>query len=87
MADLKVYTENSNTRCTLVKQHLDNESVAYDEINISTDPDQRARLIDLAQTQRLVLPYLYVGERVAYKSGDVLTKTKSQIETRIKDIK
>lgn len=87
MADLKVYTEDSNTRCTLIKQHLTNLGVAFDEINISSDPTLRAQLKELVQTDRMVLPYLYVGERVLYRSGEALGKTKAQIQARIEEIK
>lgn len=87
MADIKLYTEDRNTRCTLVKQHLDKIGVDYDEINISSNSSERDILKELVQTDRMVLPYVYVGERVLYKSGEILNKTKTEIENRVKDIK
>jgi len=42
-----VYTKNNCVQCDATKRHLDKLSIAYDTINISENPEELDKLIEL----------------------------------------
>ena len=62
MAQITVYTTEPCSFCARVKQLLTQRGVAYEEINLSKDPEGRAELVE--RTGMLSFPQVVIGDEV-----------------------
>jgi glutaredoxin 3 len=62
MAQITVYTTDPCSFCARVKQLLAQRGVAYEEINLSKDPEGRAKLVE--RTGMLSFPQVVIGDEV-----------------------
>ena len=62
MAQITVYTTDPCSFCARVKQLLTQRGVAYEEINLSKDPQGRAELME--RTGILSFPQVVIGDEV-----------------------
>ena len=62
MAQITVYTTEPCSFCARVKQLLTQRGVAYEEINLSKDPQGRAELVE--RTGMLSFPQVVIGDEV-----------------------
>ncbi|HVH19038.1 MAG TPA: glutaredoxin domain-containing protein [Myxococcota bacterium] len=62
MAQITVYTTDPCSFCARVKQLLTQRGVAYEEINLSKDPQGRAELVE--RTGMLSFPQVVIGDEV-----------------------
>ena len=62
MAQITVYTTEPCSFCVRVKQLLAQRDVAFEEINLSKDPEGRAQLV--ARTGMLSFPQVVIGDEV-----------------------
>jgi glutaredoxin 3 len=62
MAQITVYTTEPCSFCLRVKQLLAQRGVAYEEINLSKDPEGRAELVE--RTGMLSFPQVVIGDEV-----------------------
>jgi glutaredoxin 3 len=62
MAQITVYTTEPCSFCARVKQLLAQRGVAYEEVNLSKDPEGRAELV--ARTGMLSFPQVVIGDEV-----------------------
>ena len=62
MAQITVYTTDPCSFCARVKQVLTQRGVAYEEINLSKDPQGRAELVE--RTGMLSFPQVVIGDEV-----------------------
>ena len=62
MAQITVYTTDPCSFCTRVKQLLTQRGMAYEEINLSKDPQGRAELVE--RTGMLSFPQVVIGDEV-----------------------
>ena len=62
MAQIIVYTTDPCSFCARVKQLLTQRGVAYEEINLSKDPQGRAELVE--RTGMLSFPQVVIGDEV-----------------------
>ena len=62
MAHITVYTTDPCSFCARVKQLLTQRGVAYEEINLSKDPQGRAELVE--RTGMLSFPQVVIGDEV-----------------------
>jgi glutaredoxin 3 len=62
MAQITVYTTEPCSFCARVKQLLAQRGVAYEEINLSKDPEGRAKLVE--RTGMLSFPQVVIGDEV-----------------------
>ena len=62
MAEITVYTTEPCSFCARVKQLLAQRGLAYEEINLSKDPEGRAELVEL--TGMLSFPQVVIGDEV-----------------------
>jgi len=62
MAQITVYTTDPCSFCARVKQLLTQRGVAYEEINLSKDPQGSAELVE--RTGMLSFPQVVIGDEV-----------------------
>jgi glutaredoxin 3 len=62
MAEITVYTTEPCSFCIRVKQLLAARGVEYHEVNLSKDPEGRARLVE--RTGMLSFPQVVIGDAV-----------------------
>jgi glutaredoxin 3 len=62
MAQITVYTTDPCSFCARVKQLLSQRGLAYEEINLSKDPQGRAELVE--RTGMLSFPQVVIGDEV-----------------------
>jgi len=62
MAQITVYTTDPCSFCARVKQLLAQRGVAYEEINLSKDPQGRRELVE--RTGMLSFPQVVIGDEV-----------------------
>jgi glutaredoxin 3 len=62
MAQITVYTTDPCSFCIRVKQLLAARELEYAEVNLSKDPEGRARLVEL--TGMLSFPQVVIGDEV-----------------------
>jgi len=62
MAQITVYTTDPCSFCARVKQLLTQRGLAYEEINLSKDPQGRAELVE--RTGMLSFPQVVIGDEV-----------------------
>jgi glutaredoxin 3 len=60
MAHIKVYTTPYCPYCVRAKQLLQQKQLAFEEIDVSNDPDQRQAL--LALTGQRTVPQIFINE-------------------------
>lgn len=72
MKTLKIYTKPGCGYCTQAKDHLSKLGLAYEEINVATDPAAREKLI--AEGHQ-TLPVLYAGDTLLVQGGYNSLKT------------
>lgn len=61
MAAIEIYTTPFCPYCLAAKQLLDRKGAAYAEIDVSRDPQMRARMTERAQGRRTV-PQIFIGD-------------------------
>lgn len=59
MAHVDIYTTPSCPYCVMVKRLLRDKGVAFDEIDVATDPDKRKWLVDI--TGQRTVPQVFIG--------------------------
>ncbi|HEX4946202.1 MAG TPA: glutaredoxin family protein [Blastocatellia bacterium] len=67
MADIKIYTTTWCPDCRVAKKYLDAKGIAYEEINIETDPDAAAFVMSVNAGKRKV-PTFVVGTDAFHNS-------------------
>jgi glutaredoxin 3 len=75
MANVTVYTTDPCSFCGRVKQLLNAREIAFDEINLSRDPDGRAEL--LALTGMMSFPQVIVGDELVGGFQETLAADRS----------
>jgi glutaredoxin 3 len=60
MTAVTVYTTRVCPYCIAAKRLLTSKGIAYSEIDVSTDPDKRAWLVET--TGRRTVPQIFIGE-------------------------
>jgi glutaredoxin 3 len=75
MANVTVYTTDPCSFCGRVKQLLNARQIAFDEINLSRDPDGRAEL--LALTGMMSFPQVIVGDELVGGFQETLAADRS----------
>lgn len=61
MNDVKIYTTRSCYYCDRAKDLLQKKGVAYEEIDVSDDHEQRMKLVEMTGGRRTV-PQIWIGE-------------------------
>jgi len=61
MQPVRIYTTNYCGFCVRAKDLLSKRGVPYQEIDVSDDDDERARLVEASGGQRTV-PQIFIGE-------------------------
>ena len=64
MADITIYTTEFCGYCRRAKQLLDAKGAAYDEIDVTYDPDKRAEMLKLSNGLRTVPQIFIAGQHV-----------------------
>lgn len=62
MPEIKVYSTPICKYCKEVKSYLDEKKLAYDSIDVSKNPDDMAKMIELSG--RRTVPVTVIGEHV-----------------------
>ncbi len=75
MTTIKLYTTEDCSSCERAKALLARRSLAYDEINLSRDPDGRAQLVE--RTGLMTFPQILVGEQTLGGFEDLLAAIRS----------
>ncbi len=60
MKPVKLYTTESCSKCVGAKMLLSRRGIAYEEINLSRDPDSREKLVEL--TGMFTFPQIVIGD-------------------------
>ncbi len=47
MKNIKIYSSNTCSNCTLAKEYMKEKGLEYEEKNISTDPEAKKELISM----------------------------------------
>jgi glutaredoxin 3 len=81
MAQITVYTTDPCSFCIRVKQLLAARELAYTEVNLSKDPEGRARLVEL--TGMLSFPQVVIGDEVI---GGFLETLEADRSGRLRDL-
>ena len=61
MAPVRIYTSVSCPYCVQAKRLLDRKGVAYEEIDVTGDPDRRAEMIEASG--RRTVPQIFIAEQ------------------------
>ncbi|MCA9508356.1 MAG: glutaredoxin [Myxococcales bacterium] len=61
MENIVIYSINNCAYCDAAKNLLKNNSLAFNEINLSTDPEGRLNLV--AKTGQRTMPQIFIGEK------------------------
>lgn len=70
MRPVEIYTTPFCGYCAMAKRLLDRKGVAYHEIDISADPDLRAKMMQRANGRRTV-PQIFIGATHVGGSDDL----------------
>jgi glutaredoxin 3 len=62
MAKVLIYTTPICPYCVQAKRLLDRKGVAFEEVDISRDPDLRRKMIQMSGG-RMTVPQIFVGDR------------------------
>jgi glutaredoxin 3 len=81
MAQIRVYTTDPCSFCVRVKQLLAMRDLEYTEINLSKDPEGRARLVEL--TGMVSFPQVVIGDEVI---GGFLETIEADRSGRLRDL-
>ena len=60
MKPVKLYTTDHCSKCASAKMLLGRRGIAYEEINLSRDPDSREKLVEL--TGMFTFPQIVIGD-------------------------
>ena len=63
MAKVEVYTTDYCPFCFRAKALLDRKGVKYEEIDVTDDPEMRARMVERAGGRRTV-PEIFINDRI-----------------------
>jgi glutaredoxin 3 len=61
MKPVKIYTASYCGYCSRAKDFLRNKGVAFDEVDVTSDDDMRAKLVEM--TGRRTVPQIFIGEQ------------------------
>jgi len=59
MPEILIYTSNTCPYCTMAKRLLAKKGFSYTELNVDTDPNLRAEMIQ--KSQRRTVPQIYIN--------------------------
>jgi glutaredoxin 3 len=62
MAKVLIYTTPICPYCVQAKRLLDKKGVAFEEVDISRDPDLRRKMVQMSGG-RMTVPQIFVGDR------------------------
>ena len=61
MKPVKIYTTTYCGYCVRAKDLLKRKGVAYEEVDVTTDDEMRAKLVEMSSGQRTV-PQIFIGD-------------------------
>jgi len=69
MKPVKIYTTSWCPYCVRAKRLLDKKGISYEEVDVESDDETRARLVQ--QTGRRTVPQIFIGEHHVGGSDDL----------------
>ena len=61
MAQVRIYTTTSCGYCVRAKELMNRKNIAFEEIDVTHDTEERKRLVEAAGGQRTV-PQIFIGD-------------------------
>jgi glutaredoxin 3 len=83
MKKVTIYTSDYCPYCTRVKAFFDGKGVAYEEIDLSKDPERRTALV--AQTKMRTVPQVFIGDTFIGGCDDTLAmESRGELDALLK---
>lgn len=70
MAKVEIYTTSYCPFCDRAKRLLERKGVAYEELDVTDDPQQRATMVERADGRRTV-PEIFINGRIVGGADDL----------------
>lgn len=70
MSDVIIYTKDGCPYCAAAKQHYTEQGIAFEEVNISREPQAKDKVLELTKGEKIVPVIVEKGEvKIGFGGG------------------